>query len=241
MQQLCATLNNLQLGVGEWSRKNFGNQESKSKAILLPIPGQPTVIVKLPLSSLAPLLGIGEEVGEYASAKDEVEMLDAIGDIGIYLCDFISRENEEADETMTLDLGTLYQRAAARDTRQFYSSDNPNLRKMIAFRTLVEGCGQMQRSCLKRHQGIRGFDNNAIYFESLCNGIIGLICGLEMLLLMHNGGHKNLIDIIGEVFLKIVKPRNWTENPVDAADPGTPPDIAEGSPPGHLPQPKGVA
>lgn len=78
-------LSQLQLEVGEWSLKNFGDQPSTF-----------------------PLLGIGEETGElmHAHLKDlqgirhlphEIKAMkeDAIGDIVIYLADYCAREGLE--------------------------------------------------------------------------------------------------------------------------------------------------
>ncbi|MGD9631377.1 MAG: hypothetical protein AB7V18_19230 [Pyrinomonadaceae bacterium] len=68
--------------VGEWSRKNFGNQPSTN-----------------------PLLGVGEEVGELfhahlknlqgirmSPAEARAKKEDAIGDILVYLADYCERE-----------------------------------------------------------------------------------------------------------------------------------------------------
>lgn len=72
----------LQREVGEWSRRNFGDQPS-----------------------YRPLLGVGEEVGELMHAHlkgeqgirhspDEIKKMkeDAVGDILIYLADYCERE-----------------------------------------------------------------------------------------------------------------------------------------------------
>lgn len=87
------TLHALQMEIGAWSRKNFGNQESK--------------VTGNPLYSLAPLLGIVEELGELTHAvlkhhqgirgMDDLDTYeaardDAVADMLIYLCDFACRE-----------------------------------------------------------------------------------------------------------------------------------------------------
>jgi len=86
-------LSQIQSEIGEWSRRNFGEQTSK-------VTGQV-------LGSLAPLLGAAEEVGELMhvvlkrhqgirgyddDAKYIRERDDAIADILVYLCDFSCRE-----------------------------------------------------------------------------------------------------------------------------------------------------
>lgn len=75
-------LHSLQREVGEWSRKNFGNQPSTN-----------------------PLLGVAEEVGELchahlknlqgirmSPAEARLKKMDAIGDILVYLADYCERE-----------------------------------------------------------------------------------------------------------------------------------------------------
>lgn len=94
-------MRDIQKQVGEWSRQNFGDQISKQTLA--------------ELGSIAPLLGIVEEVGElthavlkrhqgirgfdddkvYEEARD-----DAIGDILIYLCDFCSREGVDVQHAL---------------------------------------------------------------------------------------------------------------------------------------------
>jgi len=86
-------LRQIQDEVGEWSHDNFGEQQSC-------ITGQE-------LGSLAPLMGLAEEVGElfHATLKAhqgirdfrnpahyQAKRNDAIGDILVYLCDYASRE-----------------------------------------------------------------------------------------------------------------------------------------------------
>ena len=74
--------------VGEWSLQNFG-AEQRSKA-------DPEV----ELRAIAPLVGLVEEYCEYSRAmsdylmkqdSDTSEMEDAIGDMGVYLCDALYR------------------------------------------------------------------------------------------------------------------------------------------------------
>lgn len=79
--------------VGSWSKQNFGDQVSKANGMTL--------------GSLAPLLGVVEEVGELCHAtlkhhqgirgfddpaKYEEAVIDAAADIMVYLCDYAERE-----------------------------------------------------------------------------------------------------------------------------------------------------
>lgn len=88
------SLREIQAEVGRWSINNFGFQVSKRTGV--------------ELGSLAPLMGMGEELGELfhavlkhhqgiremalMSAYEEARN-DALADILIYMCDFATRED----------------------------------------------------------------------------------------------------------------------------------------------------
>lgn len=97
------SLREIQQEIGEWSRRNFGDQVSKST-------GQT-------LGSLCPLLGIQEELGELChvvlkrhqgirgyddDAKYQAERDDAMADIMVYLCDYASREGVDLEAVLTM-------------------------------------------------------------------------------------------------------------------------------------------
>lgn len=97
------SLREIQREIGEWSRRNFGDQVSKST-------GQT-------LGSLAPLLGVPEELGELChvvlkrhqgirgyddDAKYQAERDDALADILVYLCDFACRESVDLESVLTM-------------------------------------------------------------------------------------------------------------------------------------------
>lgn len=78
MDKIEMTLETAQKEVGEWALRNFGEQDSHR-----------------------PLLGIFEELGEYAAARDQLDrdsMRDAIGDIGVYLLHYCSIRGWSASE-----------------------------------------------------------------------------------------------------------------------------------------------
>lgn len=95
------SLSQIQSEVGEWSRRNFGEQVSKATGQIH--------------GSVNPLLGLIEEVGELTHAvlkrhqgirgydNDEkfvAERNDAVADVMIYLLDFCSREGIDAAEVL---------------------------------------------------------------------------------------------------------------------------------------------
>lgn len=95
------TLSEIQSEIGEWSRRNFGEQKSKA--------------TEQYLGSLAPLMGVAEEVGELMhvvlkrhqgirgyddDGKFIAERNDAIADILVYLCDFACREGVDVAQCL---------------------------------------------------------------------------------------------------------------------------------------------
>jgi len=179
------TLSEIQSEVDRWSLLNFGSQQSMSTGANL--------------YSLAPLLGIVEEVGEYETASiagDEPGMRDAIGDILIYLCDFASREY--ACKLLLFD------------------------GKPTTFQTLTTTVGFLCHCVLKRHQGIRGMDNENFYNanrDSAINQLMLVISGI-----CNNVLNDSVIDILNETWESVQK-RDWKKNPggepsaVDDMDP----------------------
>ena len=112
-----------------WSSQMFGDQKG--------------------LNHLAPLLGILEELGELEEAQRETDldlrirdMEDAVGDIGIYTIDFLTR--------LGIDPVIVWPSWAAKQ-------DHPALVYLA----------RVNHACLKRHQGIRGFDVDAVFDEAV--------------------------------------------------------------------------
>ncbi len=96
------TLQQIQDEIREWADRNFKDNQSKA----------PGVTYGTPLGSIAPLLGIVEEVGELSHCvlkrhqgirgydendKYFTERDDALADIMVYLCDFAGREKVDLD------------------------------------------------------------------------------------------------------------------------------------------------
>jgi len=144
------------------------------------------------LYSLSPLLGIVEEIGEYEEASfsnDLLEMRDAIGDILIYACDFAERE----------EYCVLLMPHGAPMSNQ----------------TLTIAAGMLCHAALKRHQGIRGFDDGSIYRAGrnraldILMKVIGYIC--EDIL------NTTLTEILNETWESVQK-RDWKKNPKGEPD-----------------------
>lgn len=171
--------------VGTWSTENFGAQDSKQ-------------VEGLVLGPLAPLMGICEEVGELFEANqpngDGEAVFDAVGDIGIYLCDYAARRD--------IDLATIWE-----TNSDGVTYDNP-------FRGLVTNVGKLQRANLKHHQAIREHDANK-FVAAEAAAIKGLLDSLQAVAKMSL--KSEFADVLSTVFVRVVKPRDWVNAPVDGS------------------------
>lgn len=136
------------------------------------------------LGSLAPLMGIVEENGERYAAKTEADREDAIGDTMIYLMDFANRDGMRIDE---LPAGN-------------------------AFVSTVESIGRLFHATLKRHQGIRGFDNPETYTALRDQSCANLIARLR-----YRCGSERFLEIVNTAW-STVKRRDWEKNKANAAE-----------------------
>jgi len=166
-------LSKIEEEVAEWSRRNFGAQVSKTT-------GQE-------LGSLAPLLGLGEELGELEEARSKGDLFllrDAVGDCFIYLLDYCSREE--------LSFESLWNSSIIMTGPKIY----------------LHLYGKLLHVVLKRHQGIRGYDNDAKFLHEH-----------TMLLRWIIGELKQEVDAPEDLLQKVwqeVKERDWKKNPEGA-------------------------
>lgn len=168
------TYSELQKAVGEWGRKNFGENICKHTGHKR--------------ESESPLWGIGEEIGEFYGSPNEDEDIDALCDIGIYLMDYLQRENLSWDE--------------------IYEAYEPQTQY------LPPAYGKMLHATLKRSQGIRGFDDPEKYKTHLEQGIRDL---MEALVYESEILHVDYLEQLNKVASKVLK-RDWVTNPTNAAD-----------------------
>lgn len=176
----------LQTQVGQWSEFNFGQQQSKVDPDLF-------------LGSLAPLMGVTEEMGELIEAlniHDFKEVEDALGDIGVYLCDYATREGFRLLHVLPTD----------------------NLRASNDhIENVVVALGRLYHVTLKRHQGIRGMDDPNTYTAKRDEAVGKL---LQRLYQFAHGVHGwDYLCIVHETWKKVVQKRNWNVNPTDGSIP----------------------
>jgi hypothetical protein len=184
--------------VGGWSRKNYGLQKSKWQ---YHAQGFAPVCPIIILDHVAPLLGIIEEAGELSDACNRAsleETKDAIGDVQIYLADYLYRQGLAASTI---------------DWLQF-SNDKTWL---PAPDSLMVTVGRLAHINLKRHQGIRGYETDKFFYELKAVLTNLMLCLRSVLLtsyprLTNKEAADAVITILGSTW-KHVKERNWTANP----------------------------
>lgn len=162
----------LEKAVGDWSYRNFGNQPAWK-----------------------PLLGIVEEVGELATAPTRDEVLDACGDVVIYMADFCSREP-------FVSLVQVAEIELTGDEAQ--ATDEEDLAWIV---------GKICHHYLKLQQGIRKNENHVEEIHRHLALLLGCLVGiLSVNLILPEGG---VIDsVVAGVWTSVSK-RDWKKNAND--------------------------
>lgn len=176
--------------VRVWSQRNFGDQASK-------------VDRRLVLNELAPLMGLVEEFGEYEAAKQGIEdgeritdMVDALGDMGIYLLDYLNRCHVSVNTVFPTD--------------------------QTASVPLAVAIGKLYHTVLKYHQGIRDITPKsfpALHKEALTDVFLSLNHEVETLRKSIPVEEEEwyewdtLVHVIELVWGAHVVKRNWRTNP----------------------------
>lgn len=174
------TIDRVQKEVGEWSRANFGEQVSRHNGACL--------------GSTAPLLGIGEEIGELLAANTTDDRKDAIGDIMVYLCDWAARDGVSLADVVS-------------EPRDAYHA--------TGLTDVMVGFGQMCHATLKRHQGIRGFDDRKVYQKAIAKAVRLLFNGLDSYSRLNCSGCAAVQ--LSTTWTKVVAKRDWKKNPGQGA------------------------
>lgn len=173
--------------VSAWGRENFGENISK-------------VDPAMKLESLAPLIGIFEEIGESAQASTRDEVKDALADVTIYLCDYVTREGET--------FKSICDTVSVQQVIYDYM-----LRSANGTRALLVGQGCLAHATLKRHQGIRNFGDDKVYRKKRNEGVLLALLGLLMLSIDEQ---SDLLRIVTDTWEKVVAKRNWKANAASA-------------------------
>lgn len=181
------TIADLQDAVSNWSLMNFGQQISKADGRVL--------------GSISPLLGMAEELGEFEAAGDIGEKEDALADILIYGCDFAAREATYLDDAiLTADPGD-------------FDGDADSFRIGKCVRHL----GRLYHCVLKRHQGIRGFDDYQYYKENRDDALGAFFISVSELANelqdRNNSSNRSLFQMGRDTFLEVISKRDWNKDP----------------------------
>jgi len=159
----------LQQQIKEWSLDNFGDQKG--------------------INHLAPLIGIGEEIGELAceiASGNRDGIADAISDIAIYFLDLCSRAGVCVEDISDCS----------------YAGKITDCVHALSFEY-----GKLCHVVLKRHQGIRGFDADDHYCRELQKACSNMLSTIDYVAIERTGMHSH--DLAAETWNKIVSKRNW--------------------------------
>ena len=207
----------------QWSKENFGDQKG--------------------INHIAPLLGIGEEIGELITAweqwsayynsvsetdehreenlaekKHEIE--DALADIMIYFIDTLGRLGigiHPASVSMTIlnDAQTalwttISENCELAAERHADAISIPAHMEISILRSLSRTYGKLCHVLLKRHQGIRGYEIDAYFYEEIGKAISSFF---QVLCLFSAAINVDLVSLTHEVWDRIVSKRNWKPTP----------------------------
>jgi len=190
------TIIDLSVEIGTWAQTNFGNTPVTNLLVRNhrdEINNEALAGRVVELNWIAPLWGMGEEIGEFAKQTDgrnffnDAESIDAIADIGVYFCDYLNRR----------DMG--YEGIAF--------SKQPIVEPTVM---LSKAYGDLLHVELKRAQRIRGMDGVEQF-----KGAHRLACEnlYSTLQFLANGfAGKKIESLIDEVFQKVVSKRDWKKN-----------------------------
>jgi len=195
------TFEQIQFQVGAWNIEQFGGHETPYLAVYEPgtiqynraraegeRPGTRHHSFVTALGSLAPLMGLVEEVGELmVDDGDEKACQDAIGDIAGYLCEYCCREN------------IPFPGRAELAKREQYTSPGAGL---------VVYLGRLYHCHLKRYQRIRGYHDPGVFTPARAEALRGFVWHLTEFAKKHT--KTNLLTILNQVWNK-VKKRKYNE------------------------------
>lgn len=170
--------NDLCLQVGEWSQRNFGDQ----------LPHRP-------------LLGIIEEICELDDslrALQRVDVIDAVGDIAVYMADYFHRQVAAGGNIGEWDLGKTWV------DRALFDSDTPTSA------TLPLVVQMLSHHHLKGEQNIRGgTTQHHVHVRNACRLLLEHIEYASGLV------NADIFEVVSETWTKVSK-RDWKKNPNNA-------------------------
>lgn len=170
----------------EWATRNFGSNPVKA--------GWRDLQEGTVIDFLGPLMGIGEENGELGRAilnHDLDEVKDSLGDILVFLCNFSNMVGIEIK----------------------LPGENPlhgRWTTSLAYHCVLTGeIGYLFQACLKRCQGIRGYEESSKFTKEVESSLTKIWQAVDVLCIFLT--QINAIDILESVWTE-VKQRDWIKN-----------------------------
>lgn len=181
----------LQYRINTWSTKNFGDQLEKSGPICL--------------QHIAPLLGVAEELAEYAGADSDQgynNFADALADAAIYLLDYAARTGAFIDITQE-----RYHDAIALSLLSRFGALDTDTSPI---KDILVPLGKLIHINLKAVQGIRGYKVGNEKFQADNAKYVN-----EVFIGLSQACTFTLVPLAEFVFNRVEK-RNWVANPEQA-------------------------
>ena len=198
--------------VGRWASANFGNTPVSNMRVTRSRPvavGSLHVVIevvdncRVDLHWMAPLMGMMEELGELCSrcnadgeySQDDPEVQDAIGDIGVYFCDYLYRRDVPRYPLLTLPGWPAWQPPPT---------------------GIVTALGRLYHTELKHAQAIRGMQDADVFRAAHQQA-----CGYLWQALDHASFHlvprnpNGIYQVTKGVFDAVVAKRDWKKHAED--------------------------
>lgn len=193
-----ARFNSLANEIGEWARTNFGHNDAKPEWVH-------DICPNIRLHFIAPLIGIGEEIGEMTAAlfaRDMVEVADGFADVLIYSADFCYR--------LQFDFAQVIQDAFVIVEKNLPASPRFSMQTIY---------GKLCHHCLKSVQGIRGYENGPNATSAIHAELVYLLWAVFMVALPSQNQAVTPVNVLSSLehtWTSIVAKRNWKANPANA-------------------------
>lgn len=186
------SMQQLQTEVGKWSRANFDNQQTKITFMVVDAhgPDQRPHPAHVCLEEIAPLLGIGEELGELCEAGNNADTKDAVGDIVIYVCDYAARSGAKLPHQLHVDLEG---------------------RVLDPLLGLTGAVGRLYHAHLKQMQGIRKDGDKPTNVK--IDEALGLLLYYLDQFVRNTFTGSTLLMIANDTWHGVVKKRDWKKDP----------------------------
>lgn len=188
----------LSTDIGNWAQRNFGQNAGKPDWLTKPM----HIGHEIVLGPYAPLIGMGEEIGELTTAifeQDLPEIQDGFADVLIYSIDFTRRWG--------LAYELIMQEVSTKLSQEIVSSPKINMQAFY---------GRLCHVSLKTAQGIRGFEVAGFALTELGKALVDLLWSVIVIALPVQSKEASIDNVIAQLYEtwdKIVSKRDWVKKP----------------------------